>query len=259
MALSQDNKKRVKKGKKLSSHEIEEAYDDARVASEFTTFKRVQLKPKQKLLYEGIQKNIITTVSGPAGTAKTFTCCYAAMEALKKQEIKKIYLVKPLETSGEEVGFLKGSLEEKTAPFIQSFLDNLHEMATEADIKAMFYSKVIEFVPLAYMRGRTLKNCYIIADELQNSDIKQLMTLITRLGENGKIMLIGDQSQNDINKVYLAFDYFIEKILGLEEENIFHFKFDREDIVRHPLLIKIIDKYEKAKAENTLPSTKNKN
>lgn len=264
MGLSNENKNRVRKskngknGKRLSSYEIDQAYDDARVASEFTTFKRVKLNEKQEILYKGIQENIIISVAGPAGTAKTFTCCYAALEALKKNEIKKIYLVKPLETSGEQTGFLPGDLASKISPFLQSFLDNLHEMAMEKDVKAMLMSGVIEFVPLAFMRGRTLKDCYIIADELQNSDIKQLMTLITRLGKNGKIMLIGDQSQNDINKRYVAFDFFIEKILGVEE-GIYHFKFDRSDIVRHPLLIKIIDKYEEAKNNNTLPETKNRN
>lgn len=260
MALSKESKDRIKKSgkKKLSNYEMQEAYDDAKVASEFSTFKHVKLSKKQQDLYAGIQNNIISTITGPPGTAKTFTACYAAIEALRKGEIKKIYLVKPLETSGEETGFLPGDLDEKVAPFVASFIDNFNEMMTPGDIKSMMFTKVIEFVPIAFMRGRTLKDCYIIADELQNCDVKQLMTLITRMGKNTKTILIGDQHQNDINKRYVAFDFFIEKILKADKD-VFHFRFLREDIVRHPLLIQIVDNYEKAEAEGTLPDTKNRN
>ena len=131
-------------------------------------------------------------------------------------------------------------------------------MMEQPDVEAAMLSNVIEFVPIAFMRGRTLKDCYIIADELQNCDVKQLMTLVTRMGKNTKMILIGDQNQNDINKRYVAFDFFIEKILG-EDDLIFNFKFGREDIVRHPLLIKIVDNYEKAKDNGIMPDTKNKN
>lgn len=260
MALSKESKDRIKKNgkKKLPNYAMQEAYDDAKVVQEFTKYKRVNLSKKQQELYEGIQRCVITSVSGPPGTSKTFSACYAAVEALRKGEIKKIYLVKPLETSGEETGFLPGDLDEKVAPFVASFLDNLNEMMEPADVKAAMFSKVIEFVPIAFMRGRTLRDCYIIADELQNCDVKQLMTLITRMGKNTKTILIGDQNQNDINKRYVAFDFFIEQILG-EDDLIFNYKFGREDIVRHPLLIKIVDNYEKAQASGLLPDTKNKN
>jgi phosphate starvation-inducible PhoH-like protein len=260
MALSRESKERIKKNgkKKMSNYEIQEAYDEAKVAREFSRFKPVKLSKKQQELHEGIQKSVITTITGPPGTAKTFSACYAAVEALKKGDIKKIYLVKPLETSGEEMGFLPGDMDDKVAPFVASFLDNFNEMMEQGDIKAAMSSKVIEFVPIAFMRGRTLKDCYIIADELQNCDVKQLMTLITRMGKNTKTLLIGDQNQNDINKRYVAFDFFVEKILG-EDPSIFHYKFGRADIVRHPLLIKIVDNYEKAQMEGLLPDTKNKN
>lgn len=258
MSLSKDSRDRIKKkGKKLSNYEIEEAYDEARVASEFSDFKKIRLSEKQVILYEGIKNHVITTIRGAAGTAKTFTCCYAAMEALRNREVKKIYLVKPLETSGEDVGFLPGDIDQKMSPYMASFMDNLKDLVAESDLKAMMYNKVIEFVPMAFMRGRTLKDCYIVADELQNFDYKQLMTLITRMGKNCKVMLIGDQAQNDINKRMLAFDFFIDSILN--EPEVFNFKFERTDIVRHPLLIKIVDNYEKALHDNKLPETKNKN
>lgn len=260
MSLSKENKERLKKNskKKLSNYEMQEAYDDAKVTKEFSKFKTVRLSKKQQDLFNGIQKSVISTITGPPGTAKTFSACFAAVEALRKGEINKIYLVKPIETSGEEIGFLPGGLEEKVAPFVASFLDNLNEMMDPKDVRAAMFTKVIEFVPIAFMRGRTLKDCYIVADELQNCDVKQLMTLVTRMGKNTKMILIGDQNQNDINKRYLAFDFFIEKILG-EDKDIFNYRFLREDIVRHPLLIKIVDNYEKAQSENMLPDTKNKN
>lgn len=259
MALSKSSKERIRKGgKKLSTSEMQNEYDDAKVTREFTKFKPVKLSDKQKELFDGIQNNIITTVTGPPGTSKTFSACHAAVEALRKGVIKKIYLVKPLETSGENVGFLKGTLSEKVEPYLASFLDNLYEMMLPSDVSAAMLSGVIEFVPIAFMRGRTLKDCYIIADELQNCDVKQLMTLVTRMGKNTKMILLGDSSQNDINKRFVSFDFFIDKILG-EDENIFRYKFTRLDIVRHPLLIKIVDNYEKAQAEGLLPDTKNKN
>lgn len=261
MALSKENKNRIKHDgkKKLSNYQIQEAYDDAKVIKEFSKFKPVTLSVKQQELFEGINNNVISTVTGPPGTAKTFTACYAAIDALKNGIIKKIYLVKPLETSGEDVGFLKGDLASKVAPFIASFIDNFNEMMSPEDVKTAIISEVIEFVPIAFMRGRTFKDCYIIVDECQNCDVKQLMTIITRIGKkNTKIILIGDKSQNDINKRYVAFDFFVEKILG-EDKNIFHYKFDRMDIVRHSLLIKIVDNYEKAESEGLLPDTKNKN
>jgi phosphate starvation-inducible PhoH-like protein len=108
------------------------------------------------------------------------------------------------------------------------------------------------------MRGRTFKHSYIICDEMQNADIKQLMTTITRFGEGSKITIIGDSRQNDINEKYVALDFFVKEILG-EDDQMFHFRFDRNDIVRDPLLIKIIDNYEKALADGRIPVTKRKN
>lgn len=191
-------------------------------------------------------------------THNTFTCCYHAIKLLQKGEIKKIILTKPLETSGEDIGFLPGTEKDKTAPFLNSFLDNLKEMTDGKSLKMMFDTGVIEFVPVAFMRGRTFKDAMIILDEAQNLDIKQLMTFITRFGTNSRVAIIGDGNQNDINSKYVALDYFIDKILGHDPE-MFHFKFDRNDIVRHPLLIKIVDNYEAAQVRGDIPQTKKNN
>jgi phosphate starvation-inducible protein PhoH and related proteins len=250
--------KQQRKPRRMTSAEINEAMDDASVAREFAKFAQVRLSEKQQELYHGMSDATITTVTGPPGTSKTFTCCYLAIKMLKSGKIKKIILTKPLETSGEDLGFLPGTEKDKVAPFLASFIDNLKEMVDGPTLKMMLDSGVIEFIPIAFMRGRTFKDAFIIADEIQNLDIKQMMTFITRMGVGSKVAMIGDSNQNDINKKFVALDFFIEKILG-DDPEMFHYRFSREDIVRHPLLIKIVDNYEKAKESGDLPETKKKN
>lgn len=239
-----------------------EAYDEflenETVNREFSNYMTVKLTDKQYELFNGIKDARIISVMGPPGTSKTFTACYAAVKALQKGEVKRIVLVKPLETSGEDLGFLPGTEKDKIAPFFESFMDNLIEMVDAKTLKMWLDNGTIKMQPIAYMRGRTFKNSFIICDEMQNADIKQLMTTITRFGQGSKIAIIGDSRQNDINEKYVALEFFINKILG-EDEQIFHFKFERKDIVRDPLLIKIIDNYEMALAAGEIPGTKRKN
>lgn len=239
-----------------------EAYDEflenETVNREFSNYMTVKLTDKQYELFNGIKGARIISVMGPPGTSKTFTACYAAVKALQKGEVKRIVLVKPLETSGEDLGFLPGTEKDKIAPFFESFMDNLIEMVDAKTLKMWLDNGTIKMQPIAYMRGRTFKNSFIICDEMQNADIKQLMTTITRFGQGSKIAIIGDSRQNDINEKYVALEFFINKILG-EDEQIFHFKFERKDIVRDPLLIKIIDNYEMALAAGEIPGTKRKN
>jgi phosphate starvation-inducible PhoH-like protein len=239
-----------------------EAYDEflenETVNREFSNYMTVKLTDKQYELFNGIKDARIISVMGPPGTSKTFTACYAAVKALQKGEVKRIVLVKPLETSGEDLGFLPGTEKDNIAPFFESFMDNLIEMVDAKTLKMWLDNGTIKMQPIAYMRGRTFKNSFIICDEMQNADIKQLMTTITRFGQGSKIAIIGDSRQNDINEKYVALEFFINKILG-EDEQIFHFKFERKDIVRDPLLIKIIDNYEMALAAGEIPGTKRKN
>ena len=258
MTQKSNNKNQSQKPKRLNAAERAEALDDAQIVREFANFNKIKFSDKQHELYKGMESAVITTVTGPPGTSKTFTCCYHAIKLLQKGTIKKIILTKPLETSGEDIGFLPGTEKDKTAPFLNSFLDNLKEMTDGKSLKMMFDTGVIEFVPVAFMRGRTFKDAMIILDEAQNFDIKQLMTFITRFGTNSRVAIIGDGNQNDINSKYVALDYFIDKILGHDPE-MFHFKFDRNDIVRHPLLIKIVDNYEAAQVRGDIPQTKKNN
>ena len=242
--------------------DTQEAYDEylenEKVNREFGSYKQVKLTEKQYELFNGIKNSRISTIVGPPGTSKTFTACWAAVKALQKGEIKRIILVKPLETSGEDLGFLPGSEKDKVQPFMESFLDNLVEMMDGKTLKMLIDNGTIKFEPIAYMRGRTFKDSFIICDEMQNADIKQLMTTVTRFGQGSKIAIIGDSRQNDINEKYVALEFFISDILG-EDEQMFHFRFERGDIVRDPLLIKIIDNYEKALAAGKIPGTKRRN
>lgn len=249
----------VKRKKRVTTEEIfMDQMENQGINKEFSNYINVKLTKKQYELFNGIRDSRIISIIGPPGTSKTFTACYAAVKALQKGEIKKIVLVKPLETSGEELGFLPGSERDKIAPYFESFMDNLIEMVDGPTLKMWIENGTIKMQPIAYMRGRTFKHSFIICDEMQNADIKQLMTTITRFGQGSKIAIIGDSRQNDINEKYVALDFFIDKILG-DDEEMFHFRFDRKDIVRDPLLIKIIDNYEMALAEGNLPGTKKKN
>lgn len=248
-----------RKRNKMNTQEAYDEYlDNESINKEFGSYKPIKLSDKQYELFNGIKDARISTIVGPPGTSKTFTACYAAVKALQKGEIKRIILVKPLETSGEDLGFLPGSEKDKVQPFMESFLDNLVEMVDGKTLKMLIDNGTIKFEPIAYMRGRTFKHSFIICDEMQNADIKQLMTTITRFGVGSKIAIIGDSRQNDINEKYVALDFFVNEILG-DDEQMFHFRFNREDIVRDPLLIKIIDNYERALAEGKIPTTKRRN
>ena len=248
-----------RQSKRVDKNEAyEEFKENDEINKEFGQYLNVKLSDKQYELFTGIKNARIISVVGPPGTAKTFTACYAAVKALQKGEVKRIILVKPLETSGEDLGFLPGTEKDKIAPFFESFMDNLIEMVDPKTLKMWIDNGTLRMQPIAYMRGRTFKHSFIICDEMQNADIKQLMTTITRFGQGSKIAIIGDSRQNDINEKYVALDFFINKILG-EDEQMFHFKFERGDIVRDPLLVKIIDNYEMALAAGEIPSTKRKN
>jgi phosphate starvation-inducible PhoH-like protein len=249
----------TKRKGKINTHEAYDEYlENEAVNREFGSYKTVKLTEKQYELFKGLKNSRISTITGPPGTSKTFTACWAAVKALQKGEVKRIILVKPLETSGEDLGFLPGTEKDKVQPFMESFIDNLTEMLEGKTLKMFIDNGTIKFEPIAYMRGRTFKDAFIICDEMQNADIKQLMTTITRFGQGSKIAIIGDTRQNDINEKYVALEFFIKEILG-EDDQMFHFRFEREDIVRDPLLIKIIDNYEKALSEGKIPNTKRRN
>lgn len=225
--------------------------------NEFIKIKKLEfeLTKKQKELIKLMQENKIITVTGPPGTSKTFVACYAAIQALLSDKCSKIVLSKPTEilSGTKDPGALPGSLDEKMSVYAESFFDAFDEILSIKDFKHLWAEKVVEFKPAQFLRGRTLKNSFIIVDEFQNFDIKALKSIVTRLGRNSTIVFMGDTKQNDINKKYVSVDTFNDIIKPIKGCAIF--KFERSDIVREQILIDIVDRFEKFEDEGKLPDT----
>lgn len=255
-------------GKKIPRYEQEEidSYKNNSQSirngtNEFITVKKLafELTKKQKELIKILHENKIVTITGPPGTSKTFIACYAAIQSFMSGKCKNIILSKPTEilSGTKDPGALPGSLDEKMAVYAESFLDAFDEILDKKDFKHLWNDKVIEFKPAQFLRGRTLKDSFIIIDEFQNFDIKALKSIVTRLGRNSKMIFMGDTSQNDIHKKYVAIDTFNEIIQPIKDCAIF--KFEREDIVREQILIDIVDRFEKFENENKMPETQKGN
>jgi phosphate starvation-inducible PhoH-like protein len=220
------------------------------------TFNDVRLTESQLAFYHKIMDNDIVVATGPAGTSKTFTACYAALKLLERGEIDKIYLTKPIQESGEKLGFLPGEVDDKIGPYMESFLNNMCEIADGFEIGNLIVNKQIEFKPLTYMRGTGYKNCVMILDEAQNCDMRKLMLYVTRMGRGSKMVIAGDVSQYDIEKKKIALPAFASKILvGCGAPNIAHHAYTKEDIVRNPILIAITDQYERLLASGEITET----
>ena len=177
------------------------------------------------------------------------------MQMFLSGEKQKIILSKPTEVlSGtKDLGALPGSLEEKLQEYVESFIDAFDEFLETKDFKHLWSEQMISFKPAQFLRGRTLKDSFIIIDEFQNFDIKALKSIVTRLGRNSTIVFMGDTKQNDIGKRYVAVDFFVEVIKGIP--GCASFEFDRKDIVREKILIDIIDRFEQLEAQGKMPDT----
>jgi phosphate starvation-inducible protein PhoH len=181
-------------------------------------------------------------------THNTFTACYTALALLADQKIQRIVLTKPIQESGENLGFLPGTIQEKTDPYMKSYFSNFEKIIGKGALEWMRATGEIIVEPLAYMRGTTYDDCIMLMDEAQNSTMTQLMLWVTRLGNNSKAIMMGDISQYDIRRSDSRFLDFIN--LYKEDEGIFNFAFAADDIVRNKFLINIVNKYEKWKTEN---------
>ncbi len=198
----------------------------------------------QKKMVEAADKNDIVFAVGPAGTGKTYTAVALAVRALKNKVVKKIILTRPAVEAGENLGFLPGDLKEKIDPYLRPLYDALDDMIPADKLGYYMTTRTIEIAPLAYMRGRTLDNAFIILDESQNTNDLQLKMFLTRIGANAKAIITGDPTQIDLPRNQRS---GLEKATRILKniEGIAHIQLDEEDVVRHKLVKAIIKAYDK--------------
>ena len=200
----------------------------------------------QKKMVQSIEKNDIVFAIGPAGTGKTYTAVALAVRALKNKAVKKIILTRPAVEAGENLGFLPGDLKEKIDPYLRPLYDALDDMIPADKLGYYMTTRTIEIAPLAYMRGRTLDNAFIILDEAQNSTDGQLKMFLTRIGGNAKAIITGDVTQIDLPpKVKSGLEKSVRILQNID--GIGHVELDEEDVVRHKLVKAIIKAYDKEK------------
>ena len=197
---------------------------------------------KQKEYVRALKSSDIIISAGPAGTGKTFLAVAVALTLLLEKKIERIILSRPAVEAGERLGFLPGDMREKVDPYLRPLYDSLYDLLDFERIQKKIEIGDIEIAPLAFMRGRTLKNCFAILDEAQNATDTQIKMFLTRIGENSKIVINGDPSQIDLPNKNLSGLKKSKKILGhLNEISVIDF--DHKDVVRHPLVAKIVKAY----------------
>ena len=197
----------------------------------------------QKLYLERIDKHEVNFGIGPAGTGKTYLAVAAAIDALLKEKVDRIILIRPAVEAGEKLGFLPGDLSQKVDPYLRPLYDGLYEMLGIERTEKLLANGIVEIAPLAYMRGRTLNNSFIIVDESQNTTKEQMKMVLTRMGFNSYLVINGDLTQIDLQKNVTS--GLLNAINVLKDTNGIGFtNFSSRDVVRHPLVRKIIDAYE---------------
>jgi phosphate starvation-inducible PhoH-like protein len=213
--------------------------------------------PNQRVLLDESIKNDLLFAIGPAGTGKTYTAIALAVRALKNKEIKKIILSRPAVEAGENLGFLPGDLKEKIDPYLQPLYDALQDMIPAKKLEEYMKDGTIQIAPLAFMRGRTLSNAFVILDEAQNTTVNQLKMFLTRMGLNAKFIVTGDITQIDLPRKSQSGLIHALKILN-KIKSISVIEFDKKDIVRHRLVRDIVDAYEKKVEEEEMLKERNK-
>jgi len=203
----------------------------------------------QKKLVQQAEKNDIVFAIGPAGTGKTYTAVALAVRALKNKQVKKIILTRPAVEAGESLGFLPGDLKEKIDPYLRPLYDALDDMIPADKLGYYMSTRTIEIAPLAYMRGRTLDNAFIILDEAQNATDLQIKMFLTRIGANAKAIITGDITQVDLPRNQRSGLQTAVRILN-NIDGIAHIELDEDDVVRHKLVKQILRAYERERKQD---------
>jgi phosphate starvation-inducible PhoH-like protein len=209
------------------------------------------IRPKtagQKEYVESIDKNTIVFGIGPAGTGKTYLAMAKAVQALQRKEVSRIILTRPAVEAGERLGFLPGTLSEKIDPYLRPLFDALHEMLDPDAVPRMIATGTIEVAPLAYMRGRTLNDSFIILDEAQNTTAEQMKMFLTRLGFNSKMVITGDTTQVDLPFGKSGLKVATDILSGVEGLHIA--TLSSKDVVRHELVTRIVEAYDRSDIEH---------
>ncbi len=205
--------------------------------------------PNQQRLVEAVKHNDMVFAIGPAGTGKTYTAVALAVRALKNKQVRRIILTRPAVEAGENLGFLPGDLRDKLDPYLQPLYDALRDMIPQQKLLSFWEDNTIEIAPLAFMRGRTLDNAFVILDEAQNATSAQLKMFLTRMGRNAKFVITGDITQIDLPRHQQSGLVQATRLLhGIEGISVI--ELDQSDVIRHRLVTRIIRAYETA-AENT--------
>jgi phosphate starvation-inducible PhoH-like protein len=212
----------------------------------------VKIKAKtinQRKLVQAVNENDMVFAVGPAGTGKTYTAVALAVRALKAKEVKRIILTRPAVEAGENLGFLPGDLKEKLDPYLMPLYDALRDMIPPEKLADMIEFGIIEIAPLAFMRGRTLDKAFVILDEAQNATMMQMKMFLTRMGQTANFVITGDMSQVDLPKKQRSgLAYALDALNGIDGIGIV--RLNQNDVIRHPLVKRIIDAFDKAEEKD---------
>lgn len=264
--IKQEKKRTRKPKNQLEKEMINEYYSEYEKKESFASSKKIyenmhHLSPSEKIIFENKftkpinvnqeeyvenlknKKRKIIIASGPAGTGKTLFATEFGVKNFLLGTYEKLIFTRPSVSVDEELGFLPGTMEEKMAPWVRPIYDILYNFITPKELQTMIEEKIIEIAPLGFMRGRTFKNSWIVADEMQNSTISQMKMLLTRLGENSRLIITGDLEQYDKVGEMNGLEDFLNKFKGKRSSSISSFEFDKGDIQREDVVREVLDIY----------------
>ena len=215
--------------------------DDVIVHGTHGKLVKARTSNQRKLVDLSYDKDMVFAI-GPAGTGKTYTAVALAVRALKNKEVKRIILTRPAVEAGENLGFLPGDMKDKLDPYMQPLYDALNDMIPSEKLKAFIEERVIQIAPLAFMRGRTLDNAFVILDEAQNTTVQQMKMFLTRMGRSAKFVVTGDMTQIDLpNRQKSGLSHSLDLLKNIPEIGMVYL--DQKDVIRHKLVMKIIQAY----------------